>query len=135
MVRYWLELRTNPRSTGIITMGSYVTYIGHKLGIQFDGDDIYRIPPVMDDWAQSEILLGFRGHAGARAADPRLHLFRGRSDMVARVPHGRSSRHTNTPTFYATHQRLHAGHPEHVRTASSQSFTWDARYFIWLCCF
>jgi hypothetical protein len=28
-----------------------VTYIGHRLGTQFNGDDIYRIPPVMDDKA------------------------------------------------------------------------------------
>jgi hypothetical protein len=51
MVHHWLELYTNPRSTGIITMGSYVTYIGHRLGTQFGGEDIYRIPPIMDDKA------------------------------------------------------------------------------------
>jgi hypothetical protein len=51
IVRHWLRLRTNPRSTSIVTMGSYVTYIGHRLGTQFSGDDIYKIPPIMDDKA------------------------------------------------------------------------------------
>jgi hypothetical protein len=49
MVRHWLGLRTNPRSINIIIMGSYMTYIGHRLGIQFGREDICRIPPVMDD--------------------------------------------------------------------------------------
>jgi ATHILA ORF-1 family len=45
----WLGLRTNPKSTDMITMESYMTYIGHKLGLQFIGDDIYKIPLMMND--------------------------------------------------------------------------------------
>jgi ATHILA ORF-1 family len=45
MVRHWLGPRINLRSTDIITMGSYVTYINHRLGTQFGGEDICKIRP------------------------------------------------------------------------------------------
>jgi hypothetical protein len=49
MTHHWLGLRINPKSIGMITMVSYVTYIGYKLGLKFDNDDLCKEPPTIDD--------------------------------------------------------------------------------------
>jgi hypothetical protein len=57
VVRHYLGLSTNPMSIGMITMGSYVTYIGQKLDLQFNGDDMCKIPHVMGDKALCALHL------------------------------------------------------------------------------
>jgi hypothetical protein len=127
MVRHWLGLRTNPRSIDIITMGSYVTYIGHKLGTQLGGEDICRISPVMDDKALhvSHFIRISRRLTGRGATDSLLHLLQGRSDVETGVHHGRSSRRTSSSTLYTTDECHDGGHPEFLDAASSRILTSD----------
>jgi ATHILA ORF-1 family len=135
MVRHWLGLRTNSRSTGIITMESYVTYIGHRLGTQLGEEDTCRISPVMDDKAiyVSHFIRISRRLTGREAIDSLIHLLQGRSDVaagaLADVPHRRPS----TPPTNAMMEdipsssmqpapgssRLTASHPTH------NPYMWD----------
>jgi hypothetical protein len=77
---YRLGIHTILRSSSVISMGSYVTCIGHKLGLNFNEDDMSRISHTIDTAThfssqfirisraslpgiEREILLDLFGHA------------------------------------------------------------------------